>query len=359
MRALVTGGSGFVGGHVVAKLLADGHAVHTTVRSRSSRAKLSALQSLANRYPGQLTLFEADLLTSGSFDAAMAGCEVVHHVASPFLMPEKIQDGGSQLVEPALKGTENVLASVDATQSVERVVLTSTIGAIFGDYVDVLAMPNGVLSEAYFNETSSISYNPYHYSKVVAEKRAWEISRRQSRWDLVTIHPSLVLGPTLTYGSESGSLFLLDELLSGKYFYGVPKLGFAVVDVRDVAAAHASAATNPGAHGRYIVSHERMVSFHELARLVRLAHPRGWSIPRTRIPNWLMYLVGPAFGLSHKYLKNHLDIDFPLDNRRSMSELGVSYRPFVDTVRDHVVCWCEQRGLAPSKVPALRSSSAE
>jgi dihydroflavonol-4-reductase len=345
MRTLVTGGSGFVGGHVVAQLLADGHEVHATVRSLANRAKLAALTLLGECHPGRLRVFEADLLRPGSFDAAMEGCEVVHHVASPFFMPEKIVDGAEQLLRPAKLGTENVLASVDRTPSVRRVVLTSTVGAIFGDYSDVLRMRNGVLSAEYFNETSSISYNPYHYSKVVAEKLAWELCGRQTRWDLVTIHPGLVLGPALAPGSESGSLFLLDELLRGKYFYGVPRLGFAVVDVREVAAAHARAAAHGDAQGRYVVSHERMVTFSELARLVRQSHPRPWTIPRTRIPNWIMYAVGPLFGLSRQYLRNHLDIYFALDNRRSIDELGVSYRPVEHSVSDHVAAWCAERGL--------------
>ncbi|MBD4130440.1 cinnamyl alcohol dehydrogenase, partial [Xanthomonas citri pv. citri] len=78
------------------------------------------------------------------------------HVASPFLMPEKIKNGRTQLLEPALQGVRNVLTTVNATSSVERVVLTSTIGAIFGDYRDVLDMPGQTLSEAFFNTTSSL-----------------------------------------------------------------------------------------------------------------------------------------------------------------------------------------------------------
>ncbi|WP_267459698.1 NAD-dependent epimerase/dehydratase family protein [Xanthomonas euvesicatoria] len=172
-------------------------------------------------------MFEADLLVPGSFAGAMQGCSVVHHVASPFLMPEKIKNGRTQLLEPALQGVRNVLTTVNATSSVGRVVLTSTIGAIFGDYRDVLDMPGQTLSEAFFNTTSSLDHNPYHYSKVVAEQEAWAMSRAQQRWDLVCINPGLVLGPSPAAGSDSGSLFLLDELMRGLFFYGVPDLSFA------------------------------------------------------------------------------------------------------------------------------------
>src|SRR2546430_9330208 len=137
---LVTGGSGFVGCHLVGRLLERGYRVRTTVRSVANSAKVAPLTALQGRFPGRLELFEADLLVEGAFDEAMKGCEVVFHVASPFFMPEKIKDGQRDMVEPALVGTRNVVGSVERTPSVRRLVFTSTVGAIFGDYVDVLGM---------------------------------------------------------------------------------------------------------------------------------------------------------------------------------------------------------------------------
>src|SRR5581483_2981230 len=135
--ALVTGGSGFVASQLVEQLLLEGCTVNTTVRSRLNHAKLDPLIELQRKHPGRLQLFEADLLVEGSFAAAMTGCSTVFHVASPFLLPERIKDGRRQVLEPALAGTQNVLRTVCEMPSVERVVLTSTIGAIFGDYIDV------------------------------------------------------------------------------------------------------------------------------------------------------------------------------------------------------------------------------
>src|SRR4051812_35270398 len=180
--AAVTGGSGFVASHLVRQLLADGQTVHATVRRLGNEAKVRPLRQLQQQHPGRLKLFEADLLAPGSFDEAFAGCSVVHHVASPFLLPEKIKDGQRQLLEPALQGTRNVLGSVGKTASVGRVVMTSTIGAIFGDYIDVRQMKDGVLSEAYFNTSSTLVNNPYHFSKVEAEREAWKICKAQDRW---------------------------------------------------------------------------------------------------------------------------------------------------------------------------------
>src|SRR4029453_10491698 len=108
-RVLVTGGSGFVASHLVEHLLSRGYAVHATVRSLANTAKVAPLRQFDTRFPGQLTLFEADLLEPGSFDKAMRDCRVVFHVASPFLMPERISDGRRAVLDPALVGTRNVI----------------------------------------------------------------------------------------------------------------------------------------------------------------------------------------------------------------------------------------------------------
>ena len=345
---LVTGGSGFVGSHLVRRLLERGYRVHTTVRSTADAAKVGPLLTMREEFPGRLVLFQADLLTEGAFDEAMRGCRVVFHVASPFLMPEKIKDGRRDMVEPAVTGTRNVLGSVERTPSVERLVFTSTVGAIFGDYADVLRMDGRVLSEKYVNTSSTVENNPYHYAKTLAEQTAWEAERAQDRWRMVSVNPGLVLGPSLTPASQSGSLFLLDELFQGYFFYGAPDFSFTTADVRDVADAHVAAAEHPEAKGRYIVAAETMTSFFEMSRIVRGRHPRDPRLPRTRLPHWPVRILGPAFGLTQDYIRAHLGIRFRVDNSRSVRELGVAYRPIEETLLDHYEAWrahrAERRG---------------
>ncbi|MGV1771916.1 NAD-dependent epimerase/dehydratase family protein [Agrobacterium vitis] len=340
---LVTGGSGFVASHLILQLLEMDATVHATVRSLRNVAKIKPLTDMQARFPGKLKLYEADLLTPGSFDAAMAGCAIVFHVASPFKLPEKIKDGQREMVEPALQGTRNVLGSVNRTESVRRVVMTSTIGAIFGDYIDVRSMKNNTVAENYFNTSSNVQNNPYHYSKVLAEKEAWKIQGEQSRWSLTTINPGMILGPSLTPASESGSLFLLDEMFKGYFFYGMPDLSLACVDVRDVAQAHIRAALNPDAKGRYILAENRTRTFLEIAGYARRVHPKPYLLPSWQIPNLVVRLIGPLFGLTQAYMSNHLGIRFALDNRRSQSELGIVYRPFDATMTDHYRGWAQQR----------------
>ncbi|MEU1182416.1 NAD-dependent epimerase/dehydratase family protein [Streptomyces sp. NPDC005820] len=345
---LVTGGSGFVAAHLVRQLLEGGHRVRTTVRGTANTAKLAPLRALQDAHPGRLDLFEADLLREGSFDEPMKGCAVVFHVASPFLMPERIKDGQRDVVDPALQGTRNVVGAVDRTQTVERLVFTSTVGAIFGDYADVDRMDGRVLSEKYVNTTSTVENNPYHYAKTVAEQAAWDAEAAQSRWRMVSLNPGLILGPSLTPASDSGSLFLLDELFKGYFFYGAPDFSFTTVDVRDVAAAHLAAAEHPDAHGRYILAAEEMTSFHQMATLLRRHHPRDLRLPRIALPHWPVRILGPAFGLSQDYIRKHLGIRFRVDNRRSTEELGLAYRPIEETLLDHHRSWSEQRRRRPA-----------
>jgi nucleoside-diphosphate-sugar epimerase len=340
---LVTGGSGFVASHLVQQLLARGYAVRASVRDLSRADKVEPLRRLGADAPGTLELFEADLMRPHAFDEAMAGCRSVFHVASPFLLPEQIDDPRRDVLDPALEGTRNVLGSIDRTPEVERLVLTSTVGAIFGDYVDVLEMENETLTEAYFNTTSTLENNPYHHAKTVAELEAWSAARAQGRWSLVTINPGLVLGPSLGTVSDSGSLFLMNELMSGYFFYGAPNFSFTFVDVRDVAAAHIRAAELDSASGRYILARPEMVSMARMSRIIRAEHRTRLTVPRHSLPDLAVRVLGPRFGLNQDYIRKHLGIRFAVDNRRSVDELGISYRPVEETVLDHYRSWRDQR----------------
>jgi nucleoside-diphosphate-sugar epimerase len=340
---LVTGGSGYVALELIQQLLAGGDSVHTTVRSLGNEAKVRPLRRLQERYPGQLQIFEADLLSPGAFETAMEGCTVVYHTASPFLLPEKIKDGRRQMLEPALNGTRNVLSAVNNTPSVRRVVMTSTVGAIFGDYIDVRQMKDETLAESYFNTSSTLENYPYHFAKVEAEKEAWRIAKEQSRWSLVVINPGLILGPSLTSASASGSLFLLDGMMRGHLFFGLPDWSMATVDIREVGQAHIAAARDPNASGRYILADKEMTSLVDMARILRKVHKFPLLLPKYRLPNWLVMTFGPWWGLRRDYMRKHLGIRFRIDNARSIRELGVIYRPIEETLIDHYQGWLRLR----------------
>lgn len=339
--SLVTGASGYIASHLVKQLLELGDTVHATVRSLKNEKKISHLLELQKEWPANLILYEADLNIAESFDEAARDCVTVYHVASPFLMEEQIKNAKKEVIEPALKGTQNVLAAVERSTSVELVVMTSTVGAIFGDYADVLQMDNRTLAEQYYNTTSSPTHNAYHYSKVIAEKEAWRLYEAQQakRWKLMTINTGLVLGPSLSPNSDSGSLFLLDELMRGKLWFGVPNIWFTTVDVREVAQAHIRAAQNPKANGRYILAHEEMTSFKAISLMIRKHCSTSILIPRHQIPTIVTRVVGPLFGLTQKWMSLNLGVKFAVDNKRSITELGIEYRPLQETIVDHWKSW--------------------
>jgi nucleoside-diphosphate-sugar epimerase len=340
---LVTGGSGFVASHLVSTLLAAGYTVRASVRSLQNAAKVAPLNRIGSDHPGKLDLFEADLLRPHSFEEAMQGCRFVFHVASPFLMPEQIRDAERDVLDPALQGTRNIIDSINRTPSVKRLVLTSTVGAMFGDYVDVLQMKNRTLTEEYFNSSSTLETNPYHYAKTVAEREAWDAVRAQDRWSMVAVNPGLILGPALTSASDSGSLFLMDELMKGYFFYGAPNFSFTFVDVRDVVTGHLRAAELDSASGRYILARPEMVSFARMSNIIRDRYRMRLLIPRHPVPDAAVRILGPRFGLTQDYIRKHLGIRFDVDNHRSTAELGITYRSVEETVLDHYESWQQRR----------------
>lgn len=183
----------------------------------------------------------------------MKGCEIVIHTASPFVVTN-YKDAVKDIIEPAVIGTENVLNSVNRTESVKRVVLTSSIASTYGDAIEILDTKNNKFDESHWNNTSSETHQPYPFSKVAAERKAWEMAEQQNRWDLVCINPALVMGPSLTANTQSGSVEVLQQFANGMTLLGVPPMWNGIVDVRDVADAHIQAASNTNAKGRYIIS---------------------------------------------------------------------------------------------------------
>jgi nucleoside-diphosphate-sugar epimerase len=167
----VTGGTGFIASWIIKQLLNDGYNVHATVRKPENKQNVSHLENIANQAPGVLKLFKADLLDPGSFAMAAEGCELAIHTASPFIM-SGIKNPYEELIRPALEGTRNVLDSVNRSTSVRRVVLTSSVAAIYGDAVELSAISGGAFTEDHWNTTSSESHQAYSYSKLVAEKEA-------------------------------------------------------------------------------------------------------------------------------------------------------------------------------------------
>jgi len=331
---MVTGATGYVAGWLVKRLLEDGLTVHAAVRDPENKEKVAHLDEIAEKSEGKIKYFKADLLNEGAYAEAMEGCELVYHTASPFT--SNFKDPQKELIDPAVKGTSNVLEQANKIDSVKRVVVTSSCAAIYTDAIDCQEAPNGVLTEDVWNTTSSLDHQPYSYSKTLAEKKAWEINQQQSQWDLVTINPSLVMGPALNpKGTTSESYNLLMQLGGGSMKAGVPNVGIGLVDVRDVGEAHYLAGFKPDASGRYITSAHNS-TFLELAEALQPKYGDRYPIPKKALPKWLLMLVGPLMSktTTRKFLKNNVNIEWKADNSKIKNDLGIKFRSVKETMED-------------------------
>ncbi len=330
---MVTGATGYIAGLLVKKLLEEGLTVHAPVRDPNNPEKLKYLNEIAAATPGEIKYFKADLLDDGSYAEAMAGCELVFHTASPFKVD--VKDPQKELVDPAKLGTRNVLEEANRIPSVERVVLTSSCAAIYGDNADLEKTPNGVFTEEIWNTSSTLAHNPYSYSKTVAEKEAWKINEAQSRWDLVVINPTVVIGPGINPHATSESFNLIKQMGDGTLKAGAPKWGFGVVDVRDLTDSHYRAGFTPEAKGKHIISGHNTDMF-AMSQTLLNKYGKDYPIPRRALPKWLLWLIGPMVdkAMTRKIIVRNINLPWKGDNSKGISELGMSYRPLAESMND-------------------------
>ncbi|MCC5925884.1 MAG: NAD-dependent epimerase/dehydratase family protein [Bacteroidetes bacterium] len=331
---MITGGTGYIGAWLTKMLLEAGHTVRLTVRDAGRTEKIAPLQQIAEQCKGSLELFEADLLSEGSFDEAARGADVIMHVASPFKL--KVNDPWADLIDPAVKGTRNVLEAANKSGSVKKVVLTSSIVAIAGDNLETVEKGLSEVEESQFNTSSTPKSSPYPYSKVMAEKEAWKIHDAQSDWKLVVINPSFVMGPTLeNIPTESESITFMKNLISGQFATGAPDLTFGFVDVRDVAKAHMLAMDNSDVAGRFLLV-ERTATLLEVSDHLRDSFGDQYKLPTKTAPKFLLYLIGWMFGVKPSFVRRNVGIPLKVNASRSRDILKLTYTPLPQTLTDMV-----------------------
>jgi len=344
---LVTGATGFIAAHVVQQLLERGERVRGTVRSRAAGDALVQLR----RLPGaaeRLELVEADLTRPGSFDAPAAGCAAIVHTASPYVLT--VSDPQRDLVDPAVRGTLTVLEAAARSRSVARVVITSSMAAVT-DEPDA----NRVLTEADWNRSSSLTRNPYYYSKTLAERAAWRfVDEEKPGFDVVAINPFMVIGPALTASVNPSNQVFVD-LIKGK-FPGILALTWGMVDVRDVADAHIRALTTPSARGRYLCA-AGTASMRDVVQLLRANGFDGAKLPTLPLDGpWITAAVKLTLftqppGVA-SYLRTHLGRVPRFDTAKIRAELGMTFRPLersiLETLAD-LARWGHLPGAGPAQ----------
>ena len=283
---LVTGGSGFIATHCILQLLAAGHRVRTTVRSLQREAEVRATLKAAGTDAGErLAFFAADLTADAGWAEAVAGCDAVLHVASPF--PLAVPKHEDELIVPAREGALRVLrASRDA--GVRRVVQTSSFAAIGYGHPP---MPRP-FNEHDWTQVDGPGLTAYAKSKTLAERAAWDFMAREGgSMELAVVNPVGVFGPVL--GADfSTSIEIVKRMMDGA-LPALPRITFGVVDVRDVADLHLRAMTSPDAAGeRFLAVAGDFLSLRDIALVLkRRLGDKARRVPTRELPDWLLRIV--------------------------------------------------------------------
>lgn len=325
-KACVIGGTGFVASLLVKLLLEKGYAVNTTVRDPDNQKKVCHLHELQNS--GDLKIFRADLTEESSFDAPIAGCDLVFHLATPVNFASK--DPENDMIKPAIQGVLNVLKACAKAKTVKRVVMTSSAAAVS---INNLQETGLVMDEKNWTDVEFLSsVKPptwgYPASKTLAEKAAWKFAE-ENNIKLITVIPSLMAGRSLTLDVPS-SVCLAMSLLRGDEFLmnglkGMQMLSgsISITHVEDVCRAHIFLAEKESASGRYICCAAN-TSVPELAKFLNKRYPQ--------------YKSPTEFG------------DFPskaklIISSEKLIKEGFTYKYSIEDIYDQSVEYFKEKGL--------------
>jgi dihydroflavonol-4-reductase len=320
---LVTGGTGFIARWCIVELLHRGYLVRTTVRSLSGEPSVRNAVARVNDPADRLAVVAADLTSDEGWDAAVAGCDYVLHIASPLGL-----DGSSDLVGPARDGALRVLRAATAA-GVKRVVMTSAANAASpSSYRD-----GGVSDEDLWTDPDVPGLSAYRRSKTLAERAAWNLMQTAGgSTTLTTILPGAVFGPILDL-DNLGSVQVVARLLQGK-MRGTPRIGLEVVDVRDVADVHIRAMTSPQAAGERFLATGEFMWIADIAEVLRdRLGADAAEVPSRALPDVLVRLVA-LFDPGLRAITPSLGRKSMHTNAKAERALGWRPRPGADTVVD-------------------------
>jgi dihydroflavonol-4-reductase len=324
---LLTGASGFIAKHVALKLLAAGHSVTGSLRnpSRGEEVRRALAPHLDAAALARLDFVTLDLEKDEGWTDALRGKTALVHTASPF--PVSQPKDASVLIRPAVDGTRRALSAAHAA-GVRRVILTSS----------TVAITNGPLPagrEAYTEDDWSdpdwATSTPYVKSKTLAERAAWGFVRGTAPgMALTVINPGFVVGPPLDreFGSSVG---VVRRFLRGKD-PAMPKIGFPMVDVRDVAEMHLRALANPATAGKRYPSVAGSMWFPEMGAVLKAAHP-GRRIPTRTAPMPLLRFLALFDGEIRAILPLVGKIE-RVSNGAAVRDMGMAFVPPAEALRE-------------------------
>ncbi|KAM6570274.1 hypothetical protein CsatB_018259 [Cannabis sativa] len=293
----VTGASGYIASWLINLLLQHGYTVKASVRDPYDPRKTEHLLALDGAKE-RLHLFKSNLMEEGSFDSAISGCDGVFHTASPVI--HSATDPQGEIIEPAVKGTLNVLRSCVKFSSVKKVIITSSMSSVLVN--DKPRTPDVVVDETWFSDPVFCENLKMWYaaSKTRAEKVAWEFAK-DNGIDLITIHPGVTLGPLLQ-PTMNDSVNLIMNLTNGAETF--PNKVYSYHDVRDVASAHIQAYEAGSVGRRYFLS-GYIAHISELLKILQQLYPTITIPQRCEIDEPLMQtyqvsnLIEKSLGILH------------------------------------------------------------
>lgn len=342
LTILVTGASGFVAKHLVGQLLNAGYTVRGTVRSQAKVPGIwAAVDLLAPGHKARLELVEADLLTDHGWLEAMAGVDAVMHVAAAILGVEPRNP--DVVVRPAIEGTERVLRFAHAA-GIKRIIMTSSIATVGYGHGHVSG--NRVYTEEHMTNLDGMRHSwAYCTGKTRAEQAAWTFAR-ENGMELTTIHPGAILGPA-TDPETSISLGMVTGLLDGST-PAMPRIGFAISDVRDVAAMHLAALEKPGSIGQRYLCTSSYTRYDEVAAILRRAYPDA-PITLKSVPDWIIRMM-VTFNGTIRQIINDVGNEKHFDGSKGERLLGRPYHTPKEAVLSAADSAC-RFGLVKGRVP--------
>ncbi|MBW8815481.1 MAG: NAD-dependent epimerase/dehydratase family protein [Caulobacterales bacterium] len=324
---LVTGGSGFIGSWCVIGLLQQGYVVRTTVRDLAkepaARAAIAGVVDPGNR----LSFHAANLSHDDGWDAAVDGCDYVLHVASPLGVAEPKDP--DVLIKPAREGARRAISAA-IKAGVKRVVQTSSVAAT----IKTADKGDWTADETQWTDPKAKGVSAYAQSKTLAERAAWElIETAGGKTTLATVNPTLVLGPVIS-ADFSDSVQVVERLMTGRV-PGVPRLGFNIVDVRDVADLHIRAMTAPQAAGQRFIAAGNYAWMADLAAVLKAGLPAAAAakITTRKVPDVVLRLVG-LFDKELASVTPNLGHKHDFVSAKAQTLLGWKPRPLAETVLD-------------------------
>lgn len=321
-KVLLTGISGYIGLHCAVELLKQGYTVKGSLRSLKKADQIRGIISKYIDPKDQLEFVALNLLEDKGWDAAVADCDYVMHVASPFV--SKIPKDENELIKPAVEGTQRALRAAEKA-GIKRVVLTSSMVAMLGD----------VMGDSHINQNSWTNVNAKHAtaylkSKTLAEQSAWNFVKDKSM-ELVTIHPGPVYGPTLSSNLAGESMTLFRRIITGDLGQMI-NASINMSDVRDVAKIHVQALENKSAaNQRFIVATAKAHTFKDITALLKA---NGYEKVSTKVaPNFMVKLLA-NFNSEMKGMLPYLGKTYQGDIEKTQSVFNWQPVPFKQMVLD-------------------------